>query len=207
MSEFVSQRMPRKRAMNAQKIFAAALILLSSLLVGCAYSIHPLYEEGKTVLEPGIAGTWLGENEDGSKVEMILAEAEHNSYKATFTEPASNRTVVYDVYLLRLGDQLYADILLTDNKIGKTDDDVGGLVPLHVFAKATVEKDTMTFLFLDGDWLKDQFTAHKLSIPHEDLDEYTTIFTAPPPKLQKLLRKISSNPDAFAKPWVLHRKK
>jgi hypothetical protein len=198
------------RAVNPQKVLIAALILLSSLLVGCVYSIHPLYQEGKegkTVLEPGFAGTWLGENDNGTKFEVTIAEAKHNSYEATIPDPASNRTAVYDIYLLRLGDQLYADILLTELKQGEKDDDVGGLVPLHVFAKAAVEKDTITFLFLDGDWLRDQLAAHKLSIPHENLDEYTTIFTAPPPKLQKFLRKISTNPDAFEKPTVLQRKK
>lgn len=200
-------RLP-SHAVSVERILAAAaLILLSSLLVGCAYSIHPLYQEKDPILQPGFAGTWLGENEDGSKIEVIVAETKHGYYEATITEPASNRTAAYDINLLRLGDQLYADILLTEIKRGEKDDDVGGTVALHMFAKVTVQKDTITFLFLNGDWLKDHFTAHKLSVPHENLDEYTTILTAPPPKLQKFMRKISTNSDAFADPWVLTRKK
>jgi hypothetical protein len=193
--------------MNAQRILAAVLILFSSLLVGCAYSIHPLYQEKDPILQPGFAGTWIGEGSDGKPVPVILAEAEHNSYKATFADPDSGQTLVYDVVLLRLGNQLYADFLLTEIKRGETDDDVGGTVALHAFAKASVEKDTLTFAFLDGDWLRSQFATHKLSIQHEDLDEFTTIFTAQPPKLQKFLQKISSNPDAYNKPTVLQRKK
>lgn len=200
-------RLPRHTT-NAQKIFAAVLILLSSLLVGCVYSIHPLYQEGKTILEPGIAGAWTGEDSDEGKFEVTLAEVNHSFYKATFTKANSDHTYVYDVYLLRLREQLYADMVLDEAVVkGETIDDAVGVVPLHVFAKVAVQKDTVNFALLNHDWLRSQFAAHKLSIPHEDPDKFTIIFTAPPPKLQEFLRKISTNPDAFDQPLVLHPKK
>jgi hypothetical protein len=197
-------------AVNAQRLRAAVLILFSSFLVGCAYSIHPLYQEGKTVLEPAIVGAWTGEDSDGDKFAVSLAEVNHSFYKATLTRPDSGRTVLYDVFLLRLGDQLYADILLEGFMVRgkrKEVDDTVGLVPLHMFAKVAVQKDTFSFAILSQEWLKDQFAAHKLSLPHEDLDSDDIIFTAAPPELQTFLQRISSNPDAFDKPLVLRPKK
>jgi hypothetical protein len=199
-------------AMNTHKILAAAaLILLSSLLVGCVYSIHPLYQEGKTVLEPAIVGAWTGEDSDGDKFAVTFAEINHTFYKATMTRPPdSNRSYVYDVYLLRLGDQLFADFVLEGvMRRGETKliDETVGLVPLHMFIKFTAQKDTITFAILSQEWLKDQFAAHKLSVPHEDLDSDDIILTAAPPELQTFLQKISANPDAFDKPVVLQRKK
>jgi len=201
-------------AVHAQKLSAAAaLILLSSLLVGCVYSIHPLYQEGKegkTVLAPAIVGAWTGEDADGRNFAVSFAEINNTFYKATMTRPDSNRSYVYDVYLLRLGDQLYADFVLEGvMRRGETKliDESVGLVPLHMFIKFTAQKDAITFAILSQEWLKDQFAAHKLSVSHEDLDSDDIILTAAPPELQTFLQKISANPDAFDKPVVLQRKK
>ncbi|MFZ0212524.1 MAG: hypothetical protein WBE20_16415 [Candidatus Acidiferrales bacterium] len=193
--------------MRASKLcFCLAIALTTTLLGGCAYSLHPLYNTSDNVREPGLAGIWTDKDN-----KITIQENSDGSYELSGTDANSHFEARYDVHLVRLGGNLFADAIFdAQSQNGKDIDLPGGVVPLHVIYKVSLSGDTLQTAGLNHDWLLAQFKTQKISIAHEmmgDKPDGDIVFTAPPDELRKFIAQIADTPDAFAEPDTLHRQK
>ncbi|MGA8764862.1 MAG: hypothetical protein WB562_18480, partial [Candidatus Sulfotelmatobacter sp.] len=95
--------------MKTQTILACAVAVLTAFLTSCALSVHPLYKSSDTVSDKRIVGTWLVDDDSFGKGELVIAES-GGHYEASFPADNSGRRLIYDVSLVKLGDDLFADV-------------------------------------------------------------------------------------------------
>ena len=194
--------------MRASKLCVfLGLVVTITLLNGCAYSLHPLYNTSDNVREPGLAGTWL--DKDNNKIQV--RENADGTYEATGTDSNSHVEQHYKVSLVRLGGNLFADAIFDNQSLnGKNLHLPDGVVPLHLFYKVSLSGDTLQTAQLNHDWLVQQFDAKKISIAHESMGDDSDsdiLFTASPGELQRFMQQIADTPGAFNKPDVAYRQK
>jgi hypothetical protein len=194
--------------MRASKFcFSLAIVAMTALLGGCAYSAHPLYNASDIVREPGLVGVWTDKDNNKRKIK----EKSDGSYEISGTDPDSHIESRYQVHLVRIGSDLFADAIFDNqSQNGKDIDLPGGVVPLHLIYKVSLNGDTLQTAGLNHDWLIAQFKAGKLSIAHEmmgDKPDGDILFTAPPDELRKFIAQIADTPAAFEEPDTLHRVK
>lgn len=196
--------------MRASKFcFFLAVVAATFLLGGCAYSIHPYYISTDNVREPGLVGAWIGSDKDAIKT--TIQQKSDGSYEISGRDPDSDIEARYSVHLFRLGSDLFADAICDgESQNGKDIDLPGGVVPLHLIYKVSLNGDTLQTAGLNHDWLIAQFKAGKISVAHQMMDEKPDgdiLFTAPPDELRKFIAQIAGTPDAFEEPDTLHRVK
>lgn len=190
-------------------IFATGLFLLiTCILGGCVYSIHPLNDGAPVTVESALPGTWVAQDKDGKQESMTIREVKQ-AYEVDYAEPDSGRVYRYEANLVRIDDILFADALLKGDvkPDGKLVEVPGGAVALHVFVKVSLEGDTLRLALLDQDWVRKQLEDKKIVVAHEDFDEDTTILTAPPPQLREFLKGIATTKEAFGDTDTFNRKK
>jgi hypothetical protein len=197
--------------MRASKFCVSlGLAAVIAILNGCAYSLHPLYNPGENVREPGLVGTWTVEDDNNNSKTIIQANAD-GTYEVTGTDSDSHVEQRYKVRLVRLGDNLFADAIFDNQSLNGKDFDLpGGVAPLHLFYKISLNGDTLQTAQLNHDWLVQQFNAKKISIAHETMGEKPDsdiLFTASPGELQQFIQQIADTPGAFDEPDVAHRQK
>lgn len=187
--------------------FVAAIALLD----GCAYSLHPLYNPGENVREPGLVGTWTADKNDKDHSNITIHANADGTYEVTGTDSDSHVEQRYKVRLVRLGDNLFADAIFDNQSLNGANLDLpGGVAPLHLIYKVSLNGDTLQTAQLNHDWLVQQFNAKKSSIAHEMMGEKPDsdiLFTASPGELQQFIRQIADTPGAFDEPDVAHRQK
>ena len=188
------------------RIQIVAVAALASLLGGCAYSVHPLYKGGDTVEDNKIVGTWLYDAGTSGKGEVTIIKS-GAQYEARLPLE-SGRENKYDVNLVKIGDQVFADVFFKGVQVGsELKESPPGTAPLHEFIKFSVNGDTLEWAIIDQDWLAKQFENKKLFIAHEDYDDSRTVLTAAPAELQGFLKLLNNSPDAFEKETAAKRKK
>lgn len=197
--------------MRASKLcFSLGLAAMIALLDGCAYSLHPLYNPGENVREPGLVGTWIAEHDKNNSKITIQANAD-GTYEATGTDSDSHVEQRYRVRLVRLGNNLFADAIFDNQSLNGKDFDLpGGVAPLHLFYKISLSGDTLQIGQLNHDWLVQQFDAKKISIAHETMGEKPDsdiLFTASPGELRQFMQQIADTSGAFDEPDIAHRQK
>jgi hypothetical protein len=194
--------------MRASKFcFSLAIVAMTALLGGCAYSLHPLYNASDIVREPGLVGVWTDKDNNNRKIQ----QNSDGSYEISGTDPDSHIESRYQVHLVRIGSDLFADAIFDNqSQNGKDIDLPGGVVPLHLIYKVSLSGDTLQTAGLNHDWLIAQFKAGKISIAHAimgDKPDGDILFTAPPDELRKFIAQIADTPAAFEEPDTLHRAK
>jgi len=194
--------------MRASKFcFSLAIVAMTALLGGCAYSLHPLYNASDIVREPGLVGVWTDKDNNKRKIK----EKSDGSYEISGEDPDSHVEARYTVHLIRLGDNLFADAIFDGLSQNGNDIDLpGGVEPLDVICKVSLNRDTLQTAGLNHDWLIAQFKAGKISIAHAimgDKPDGDILFTAPPDELRKFIAQIADTPAAFEEPDTLHRAK
>lgn len=199
--------------MKTRKFFIAGLI--AALLSGCVvYSFYPLYTEKDLFANDILTGDWF--ESDDQEVKFSDAEStwkfEHPlinenepdqrdslSYLLTLREEAEGETVetVFLVHLIELGGQYFLDFYLKDFVEGEnmTFADFH-VIPVHTFAKLTVEDDRLKINWFDPDWLEDLIRENKIRIHHEETDDFV-LLTAKPQELQKFVTKYVNSEQAF----------
>lgn len=198
--------------MRASKFCVSlGLAAVIALLNGCAYSLHPLYNPGENVREPGLVGTWTADKNDKNNNNITIQENADGTYEVTGTDSDSHMEQHYKVRLVRLGNSLFADAIFDNQSLnGKGFDLPGGVAPLHLFYKISLSGDTLQTAQLNHDWLVRQFNAKKISIAHEMMDEKPDsdiLFTASPGELRQFIQQIADTPGAFDEPDIAHRQK
>jgi len=132
------------------------LVLLASIfLAGCPVStLHPLYNDGENVVEPLLVGKWILPNTDEKGV-ISFENASGGGYTMIIDDPESGLTDRYEVHLVRLGGNLFADLRFSNRAHGDATADMPfGVIATHMVAKLTVSKDDLGWATMEDDALK-----------------------------------------------------
>ena len=149
-----------------------SFVLFCLVLSGCtAYSIHPLYTSEDAVVEPGLEGTWI-EADKKDPSEFCLQKSGAHEYSMVLSGPDSKIVQNYNVNLVRLGDQLFMDMVFKDQTIDGTKiDDPLGVLATHIILKINLTGDELAYATLDGDAIKKQNSWESLPLEYTVLDE------------------------------------
>lgn len=199
--------------MKTRKFFIVGLIAV--LFSGCVvYSFYPLYTEKDLFANDILTGEWFENDEqevkftDGDNIwkfeHPFINEKESDqrdslSYLLTLREQAEGETAeaVFFVHLIELSGQYFLDFYLKDFVEGEnmTLADFH-VIPVHTFAKLTVEDDRLKINWFDNDWLEKLIRENKIRIHHEETDDLI-LLTAKPQELQKFVTKYVNSEEAF----------
>jgi hypothetical protein len=135
-------------------IFGLA-ILASFFLAGCPVSdLHPLYNSSDNVAEPLLVGTWIPPDSN-DKGGISFEKASGSGYTMTVDDPDSGYSDRFDVQLVRLGGNLFADLHFSSRAHGAANVDMPfGVIATHMVVKLTVTKDDLGFATMEDDSLK-----------------------------------------------------
>lgn len=174
---------------------------------GCViWSFYPLYTEKDLFENEILTGDWM----DGDNLQWKFEHPEKGnpksidkkSYELHLTDYDKKETT-YELNIIQLKGIYFLDFYVTDIAGANSSDSDSKLnywnlhvIPVHTFAKLTVNDNSLKIDWFNGDWFKEQIEAKKIKIKHEKNDE-NLLFTAKPADLQKLVIKYSNNVEAF----------
>jgi hypothetical protein len=140
---------------RVKKTILGLVILASVFLAGCPVSdLHPLYKSSDNVSEPLLVGKWVPPD-SGDKGFIEFQEGSGSSYTMVVQDPDSKDADHYDVHLVRLGGNLFADLKFSNRSRGDANVDMPiGVIAVHVVIEMTVTKDDLGWATMEEDPLK-----------------------------------------------------
>src|SRR5262245_20950026 len=173
------------------------VMTLLALMTACVPSLNPLYTEADIVFDESLIGRWQCDDGEGNSRRWTFTKAEGNSYTLEDLErgdPAS-----FDAKLVKLGDRLYLNIHLLEVPI---DNDLlrSLVIRTHIFARITVEGNTMAVELMDPDWLKNQVVEGDQSLEHRKLGDGTMLLTASTEQLRQFIQQHQDDKGVFCEP-------
>ena len=183
----------------------AAIVVLSSCVP--VLSLHALYTAKDIVAQPQLLGKWMGED-DTEKVQLEIAQGEGKCYALTLTDNSKTpgEQDSFNGCAVKLGARTFFDLEQTDVSVGGEGNIMWLAIPAHMLGKFHIEGDTLTFSFLDDDWVKGQIQAGKLPLKMEII-ENTPVFTGPTAQIQEYVRAHADDEKAFSDTFTFHRAK
>jgi hypothetical protein len=197
-----------------------ALSLALIIAICCIPSLHPLYTKKDLILNNTIEGTWISnESEKDQSIweiekydgcghcpgpqELYPTNIDGKLYSLTNIQFSD--TVVFELYILKLGDYFYFDLYPHDDY--ESDNELGNmhLFPVHTFAKVDIKNNTINIKQFDLEFLEELIRQNKIKISHEKSGR-NIILTAPTEELQKFVIKYADDENAFNDPIILIRK-
>jgi hypothetical protein len=172
------------------------LIVSCLFLIGCpSYSLHPLYTDQDAVAEPALEGTWIFPD-PGDKEKITFKKASDHEYSMAIFHPDTKVTETDKVHLVRLGGQLFMDIIADEQKVaGVKLDGPLGVIATHVIAKAKISEDDLAYATLEDDAIRKQSTSGGAPLDYQITDR-DVLVTA---QTDALRRYISAHAeDAFS---------
>jgi len=188
--------------------------MLAFFFSGCVvYSFYPLYTEKNLFPNDILTGEWF----EGDDQEVKFSEGDTEwTFKHPFIGKKENGIIDSSSYVLNLktveqGEEIDSEFLVHVIKLGGDYfldfylEDFGGdevtlatfhIVPVHTFAKLTVEDDRLLINWFDQDWLDELIRENKIRIHHEQNDDFI-LLTAKPKELQKFVAKYVNSEEAF----------
>lgn len=138
-----------------KKTILGLVIVASVFLAGCPVSdLHPLYNSSDNVTEPLLVGKWLFPDTD-NKGSISFEKASGAGYTMILEDDETGLTDRYDVQLVRLGGNLFADLRFANRAHGdKSVEMPFGLIATHLVLKLTVTKDDLGEATMEDDALK-----------------------------------------------------
>ena len=140
-----------------KKPILGLVILASLFLAGCPVSdLHPLYNSTDNVLEPLLVGKWVppNSNDEGS---ISFEKSSGSGYAMIVSDPETGLTDRYDVQLVRLGGNLFADLHFSNRAHGDATADMPfGVISTHMVVKLTVTKDDLGWATMEDDALNNR---------------------------------------------------
>jgi hypothetical protein len=132
------------------------LAVCSIALSGCSvYSAHPLANSEDAVEEPALVGAWTPV-ESGSD-DVCIQKADGHGYSLIRFDPNSKLTEIYQIDLVRLNDQLFADMVFKKEVVDRTEVEPAlGTIANHVILKVDIADDDLTYYALDPDAIREQ---------------------------------------------------
>ena len=185
------------------------LALAAMTWLSCVVSLLPLFEDRRSVSEPGLLGTWTAEDSadtwtfeqaDGKEYRLIQRQAEYDPEGRGF-EPSSEGVpgdaARFRARLGRLGAGLFLDLVPADEGNPEIRNDLYNwhMVPGHTLARVWLEKDSLQIAFLDEDWLSKAIKNGRVALTHVDTGRL--ILTAPTAELEAFILKYADDVRAF----------
>lgn len=189
------------------------IIIFTLFLSGCVvYSFYPLYTEKDLFANDFLLGDWYEGDDQEVKFETDLGWTFTHSHVGNkqdgITDSTSYDLIIktiengkeieseFKVFVVELGGQYFLDFYLEDFGGDEITLATFHIIPVHTFAKLTVEKDKLIINWFDQDWLGDLIKENKIRIHHEKNDDYI-LLTAKPKELQKFVTKYLNSEEAF----------
>ena len=138
-----------------KKTILGLVIVASIFLAGCPVSdLHPLNNSSDNVVEPLLIGKWLPPDSE-DKGFIAFEKAAGGGYTMTINDSDAGLIDRYDVQLVRLGGNLFADLHFSNRTHGNTNVDLPiGLIAAHLVVKLSVVKDDLGWATMDDNLLK-----------------------------------------------------
>lgn len=150
-----------------KKTILGLVIAASIFLAGCPVSdLHPLNNSRDNVVEPLLVGKWLPPDSN-DKGFISFEKASGNGYTMTINDSGAGLTDRYDVQLVRLGGNLFADLHFSNRTHLDTNVDMPiGLVAAHMVVKLKIVNDDLGWATMDDDSLKNIVKSDAASGKH-----------------------------------------
>ena len=187
---------------TAKVILSFALFFFIS---GCVvYSFYPLYTEKDLFPNTLLLGKWLDEEgtqwnfEYAYKGEKVPENVDSTSYFLTqkYKDAAFQDSSIFSVHVIKLGANYFLDFYLEDFM---NDDFLlknFHIIPVHTFAKLTVDENKLEIHCFYQEWLEDLLEKNLIRIHHENNGDFI-LLTAKPAELQKFVLKYADDEQAF----------
>jgi hypothetical protein len=185
-------------------LMAAGLATAGLMLVGCVHSLNPLFTNEDLTFEPKLLGLWS--ESDTAKERWTFEQAGDQAYKVTYQE--DDKKGVFDVHLLRLGQQLYLDFFPNEEAMKNMDgSDLYKYhwLPVHTFARVYQVEPELAMAFMDPDWLDKHLANNPDAIAHVRRGDDDLILTASTKALQEFVRKYSNEAFGDGEPDKLRK--
>jgi hypothetical protein len=189
--------------MKTRKLFFIGFVAL--FFSGCVvYSFYPLYTEKDLFPNTLLLGEWL--DEDGTewkfeyayKGKKVPENMDSTSYILTqkYKDEELQDSSKFSVHVIKLGESYFLDFYMEDYM----NDDLllknFHIIPVHTFAKLTVEENSLEIHWFDQAWLEDLLKKNRIRIHHENNGDFI-LLTAKPAELQKFVLKYADDEAAF----------
>ena len=189
--------------MKTRKLFFIAFVAL--FFSGCVvFSFYPLYTEKDLFSNTLLLGKWL--DEEGSewnfkyayKGKKVPENVDSTSYILTqkYKDEELQDSSKFSVHVIRLGANYFLDFYMEDYM----NDDLllknFHIIPVHTFAKLTVEENSLEIHWFDQAWLEELLKKNRIRIHHENNGDFI-LLTAKPAELQKFVLKYADDEQAF----------
>lgn len=179
------------------------LLIITLFFSGCiVYSFYPLYIEKDLFPNDILTGNWT--DDDGSSWEFkhpIVGKKELNNFDSTSyilsLKDKDEKEAKFSVHIIELGGHYFLDFYLEDF-MDDSDLDLASfhIVPVHTFAKLSIEENQLHINWFDQNWLEDLIKENKIRIHYENNGDYI-LLTAKPKELQKFVAKYVNSEEAF----------
>jgi hypothetical protein len=164
-------------------------------------SLQPLVTEEEAVALPQVVGTWATEEE--SPTVLRFEALEDKGYRMYLTEDGKERPGSFAVAFTSIGDAVYWDLAPLPVE-GEDDFRAAHFLPVHSFARVTLDGDRLEVAFLDSDWMKLAFEEGGLDVAHTVTDD-RQVLTASTEELRRFVADCASDTEAFGEPDVFIR--
>jgi hypothetical protein len=192
--------------MNHRRFFFLLAVTCAPLFGACVYSVHPLDSGSDSISEPRLVGTWTVFDEGKESGQVTIRQGTQNRYELVGKDPDSGRTSIYELYLVKIAEDLFADVPFNpEQEEGEIKNPPAGAKTFHYFYRISIDGDTMKLAALSRDWLEDQIRVKQVTISHKEANEFTTVLTASPSQLQGFLKQLAHSDGAFTEGIELHR--
>lgn len=184
------------------RLYNKLLVVAVSLVIpSCIPSLHSLYTDKDTPIEPAILGDWVQDSGDST---WLFAKKDNHTYRLIYTDK-DGRPGEFEARLVKLGKQMFLDLFPEDPKLPENAYYKYHLLRAHTFLRVSVSASQMQLAGMDPTWLKSLLASDPDAIRHETVND-TIVFTASPKELQTFLMKHGGDPKAFAAVIELSRK-
>lgn len=178
---------------------AALLISAIVSLTGCVGvgSLHPLaLPDGKeTIFDPALLGTWEeADADDVAATKYTVARAD-SGYSFSLSTGTGEMHGTMD--LIQAGDAYLLDVYCPSD---------GAPLPIHLFVRLRLEKDTAWVAPMDSDWLQNRIkTSGELRRELLAEGDQRVVLTASSTELRQYLLPYAADERAFGDESELHR--
>jgi hypothetical protein len=188
-----------------RKLQVCFLTALLGGLTGCAgvVSLHPLVlpNDQDAIFDPALVEAWEDADPHFRTVYTVSrAESGYNvTLRASDPSDAGKQEVKLSMHLLKVGDRRLLDIYTKDLACANEGcDSAATQLPVHVFFRLRLDKDSAWLSAMDSDWLRGQIKTRG-QLRHEVLteDNDKLVLTASPSELRRYLLPYVADDRSF----------
>jgi hypothetical protein len=189
--------------MKMLKVFLSVALFI--YMSGCVvYSFYPLYAEKDLFPNSLLFGQWI--DEDGTewnfeydyKGKKVPENIDSTSYILTqkYEDEEMNDSSEFSVHVIKLGEIYFLDFYLEKFSVEEFLLKDFHIIPVHTFAKLTVEPNKLEIHWFDQTWLEELLEENKAEIRHENNGNFV-LLTASPDELKQFVQKYATKEEAF----------